>query len=241
MEGGRNAEEAISSRTDHPTSTRGGSGAGQGSDNGRGLSEVGNYGADLLLMAEGVRELASGSGETSEGTGTGEWPTEEVGSRSGVGPCDSEGDILGKLLSPPRRRQAVKHVCQAMGVSERRACRVVGQNRSTQRHRTLAPQDEPSLATRTLQLAGEYGRYGYRRITALLRRGGAGEPQAGRENLAAGGTESAEETAPQRPAVVERWVVPSVKTVLAGSCLGVRFCGRSNPRWSSTEDLDGGG
>ena len=172
MEGGRNAEEAISSRTDHPTSTRGGSGAGQGPDKGRGLSEVGNYGADLLPMAEGVRELTSGSGEATEGTGTGEWPTEEVGSRSGVGPCDSEGDILGKLLSPPRRRQAVKHVCQAMGVSERRACRVVGQNRSTQRHRTLAPQDEPSLVTRTLQLAGEYGRYGYRRITALLRREG---------------------------------------------------------------------
>ena len=57
-------------------------------------------------------------------------------------------------------------------MSERRACRVVGQNRSTQRHRTLAPQDEPSLVTRTLQLAGEYGRYGYRRITALLRREG---------------------------------------------------------------------
>ena len=34
MEGGRNAEEAISSRTDHPTSTRGGSGAGQGPDRG---------------------------------------------------------------------------------------------------------------------------------------------------------------------------------------------------------------
>ena len=59
-----------------------------------------------------------------------------------------------------------------MGVSERRACRVVGQNRSTQRHRTLAPQDQPSLVARTLQLAGEYGRYGYRRITALLRREG---------------------------------------------------------------------
>ena len=114
--------------------------------------------------------------------------------------------------------------CQAMGVSERRACRVVGQNRSTQRHRTLAPQDEPSLVTRTLQLAGEYGRYGYRRITALLRREGwRVNHKRVERNLAAGGTESAEETAPQRPAVVERWVMPSVKTVLAGSCLGVRF------------------
>ena len=36
----------------------------------------------------------------------------------------------------------------------------------------MAPQDQPSLVTRTLQLAGEYGRYGYRRITALLRREG---------------------------------------------------------------------
>ena len=62
--------------------------------------------------------------------------------------------------------------CQTLGVSERRACRVLRQYRSTQRHRTLTPQDEPRLVTRTLQLAGEYGRYGYRRITALLRREG---------------------------------------------------------------------
>ena len=63
-------------------------------------------------------------------------------------------------------------VCQTLGVSERRACRVLRQYRSTQWHRTLTPQDEPRLVTRTLQLAGEYGRYGYRRITALLRREG---------------------------------------------------------------------
>jgi len=123
-------------------------------------------------MSDGVRELTCGSGKASEGTGTGEWPTEAVGSGSGVGPCDSEGGILGKLLSPRRRRLAVERVCQALGVSERRACRVLRQYRSTQRHRSLIPQDEPRLVTRTLQLAGEYGRYGYRRITALLRREG---------------------------------------------------------------------
>ena len=59
-----------------------------------------------------------------------------------------------------------------MEVSERRACRVLGQHRSTQRHRSWIPEDKPRLVTRTLQLAGEYGRYGYRRITALLRREG---------------------------------------------------------------------
>ena len=66
----------------------------------------------------------------------------------------------------------MERVCQTLGVSERRACRVLRQYRSTQRHRTMTPQDEPRLVTRTLQLAGEYGRYGYRRITALLRREG---------------------------------------------------------------------
>ena len=77
---------------------------------------------DVLSMAEGVRRsLRVDQVRRLKELETGEWPTEEVGSRSGVGPCDSAGDILGKLLSPPRRRQAVKHVCQAMGVSERRA------------------------------------------------------------------------------------------------------------------------
>ena len=46
---------------------------------------------------------------------------------------------LGKLLSPPRRRQAVAFVCRQLGVSERRACRVIGQARATHRHRCVAP------------------------------------------------------------------------------------------------------
>ncbi len=66
----------------------------------------------------------------------------------------------------------MERVCQTLGVSERRACRVLRQYRSTQRHRSWAPQDEQRLITRTLQLAGEDGRDGYRRITALLRREG---------------------------------------------------------------------
>ena len=57
-------------------------------------------------------------------------------------------------------------------MSERRACRVLGQPRSTQRHRALLPSDEPRLVTRIVQLASTYGRYGYRRITALLPREG---------------------------------------------------------------------
>lgn len=73
------------------------------------------------------------------------------------------------MLSPPRRRQAVTRACETLGVSERRACRVLGQSRSTQRRKPYVPDDEPRLVARIVELASQYGRYGYRRITGLLR------------------------------------------------------------------------
>ncbi len=57
-------------------------------------------------------------------------------------------------------------------VSERRACKVLGQTRSTQRRRAYVPNEEPLLVKRMIELATQYGRYGYRRITAMLRREG---------------------------------------------------------------------
>jgi transposase InsO family protein len=45
----------------------------------------------------------------------------------------------------------------------------LGQHRSTQRHARRIPDDEPSLTTRIIELASQFGRYGYRRITELLR------------------------------------------------------------------------
>ena len=73
------------------------------------------------------------------------------------------------MLSPTRRRQAVHHVRHDLGVSERRAGRVLGQPRSTQRHRPCVPDDESRVVGRLIELAPQYGRYGYRRIAALLR------------------------------------------------------------------------
>ena len=61
------------------------------------------------------------------------------------------------------------HVRHDLGVSERRACRVLGQPRSTHRHRPGVPDDESRLLARLIELATRYGRYGYRRVTALLR------------------------------------------------------------------------
>lgn len=76
------------------------------------------------------------------------------------------------MLSPARRREAVLRICAEVGVSERQACRAVGQHRSTQRYVGIMLIDKTHLVTRVKQLAAEHPRYGYRRITALLRREG---------------------------------------------------------------------
>ena len=60
-------------------------------------------------------------------------------------------------------------VRERVGVSERRACQVLAQARSTQRHLPCIRDDEARLTARVVELASRYGRYGYRRITALLR------------------------------------------------------------------------
>ena len=57
-------------------------------------------------------------------------------------------------------------------VSERRACRVLGQHRSTQRHIPKGRADEDRLVADMIELARQFGRYGYRRIAALLREAG---------------------------------------------------------------------
>ena len=59
-----------------------------------------------------------------------------------------------------------------LSVSERRACRVVGQCRATQKYVPIQADDEEPLRGRIVALARAYGRYGYRRITALLHQEG---------------------------------------------------------------------
>jgi transposase InsO family protein len=78
-----------------------------------------------------------------------------------------------KVLTASQRRQAVRFLQERFGVSERRACRVLGQQRSTQRQRPKkATEEEGRLVARMLELVRKRPRFGYRRIWALLRREG---------------------------------------------------------------------
>jgi len=76
------------------------------------------------------------------------------------------------LISPARKRRAVEEIVENLEVSERRTCRVLEQPRSTQRKKKNVKSDEAQLTEDIIKLAKDYGRYGYRRITALLKQQG---------------------------------------------------------------------
>jgi putative transposase len=53
-------------------------------------------------------------------------------------------------------------------VSERRSCRAIGQLRTTQRYEPIPSQFKENLRDRVVEIATEYGRYGYKTVTGLL-------------------------------------------------------------------------
>ena len=75
-------------------------------------------------------------------------------------------------MTPAQRRAAVRWVRERYGLSQRRACRLVGTGRSTLRYRSRARGDEERLRRRLRELAAERPRFGYWRLHALLRREG---------------------------------------------------------------------
>ena len=62
----------------------------------------------------------------------------------------------------------MQHWIEKLGVLQRRACRVIGQHRSTQWRKPKKRNDEDALTAAIIDLAVRYGRYGNKRITALL-------------------------------------------------------------------------
>jgi putative transposase len=71
-------------------------------------------------------------------------------------------------VSPARRRAAVSFLMRRHQVSERRACRLVGQHRSSNRYAPVPGDFEARLVEAMVKLAEQHPRYGYRRVHALL-------------------------------------------------------------------------
>ncbi len=75
------------------------------------------------------------------------------------------------MVTPAARREAATHLQASLGMSERRACRVIGADRTSIRYRSRRD-DDAELRARLCDLARQRRRFGYRRLHILLRRDG---------------------------------------------------------------------
>lgn len=74
-------------------------------------------------------------------------------------------------MSAAAKREAVARLQARFGMSERRACVVIGADRTSMRYRLYRDGDE-GLRAQLRELAGQRRRFGYRRLHILLRRYG---------------------------------------------------------------------
>jgi len=94
---------------------------------------------------------------------------ENRGGRLDVGPRDAEGGDRKKRVELVSCRAQVAFVKEEFAVSERRACGLMGMDRSSYRYRAR-PERDTALKEEVRELARKRPRFGYRRLTAVLRR-----------------------------------------------------------------------
>lgn len=75
------------------------------------------------------------------------------------------------MVTPAAWREAVAHLCEVHGVSQRRACTAIGADRTSIRYRSRRP-DDGAVRSRPRELAVERRRFGWRRLKVLLSREG---------------------------------------------------------------------
>ncbi len=108
---------------------------------------------------------------------------------------------------------------------------VVKQPRGTQRYRPIQREDEDARTRAIIELASQYGRYGYRRITALLQPAGwqVGKDRVERiwrrEGLKIPGSKS------KRAVVAQRRIVCEAASRAPEPYLELRFPQCTDPRW----------
>jgi hypothetical protein len=173
-------------------------------------------------VAEGVRWPPPRSGEAAQGARAREPAAEEAGGGPSPRQRDPQRGGLGKLLSPPRRRQAVLQVRQRLPISERRACRVLGPGAddaavSTDERGRRGPPSRPARRARDA-VWPVWVSPGHGGVT-----GGrlAGESQTGGPAVAARRLESAAETAETRATVAPGWVMCPPSGGVSASRVGV--------------------
>jgi putative transposase len=93
---------------------------------------------------------------------------EEAAGRGDARQRHVEGSQFKKMVTPAAKRQAVAHLCSSFEVSQRRACEVIGVDRSSVRYLSSRP-DDSVIRSRLRELAAVRRRFGYRRLLLMIR------------------------------------------------------------------------
>lgn len=118
---------------------------------------------DLVSLAAEVRWYKATDGHATEGSGERKRTAEEEGCQAGSRYGDPRGGRQGKVIRPERRRRTgstVRIRLRPERVSERRACRIVGQPCNTQRDQLHRAEDEAGLLHKIRLLARQRPRLG---------------------------------------------------------------------------------
>src|SRR5882757_3448520 len=132
------------------------------------LPEARDQQRDVLQMEGQVRWARRVRGPSSEDFDRRERQAEEAAGRGDARQRHVEGSQFKKMVTPAARRQAVAHLCSSFEVSQRRACEVIGADRSAVRYRSLRPNDA-TIRARLRELASVRRRFGYRRLLLMIR------------------------------------------------------------------------
>lgn len=135
------------------------------------LPQARHLGCDLLQIQVALWRHDTVGCQALKVASGGKLQTEAAAGRCHARQCRAEGPGDKKLLTPDVKRKAVRHVMEAHGFSERRACRLAELDRSTFQYQKQTGGDE-ALRQRLRELASERRRFGYRRLGILLEREG---------------------------------------------------------------------
>src|ERR1022692_3155072 len=160
-------------RAGDPQIGRGRETPGPGQAHRRGGAPSRDHRVDLAPLAQPVRRDEGRRRQGAQGAAPRERTAQEDRGRPGSRHRHAQGVEPGKLLTPDSRRRAVGALQEQFGVSERRACAVVGQPRSTQRLPAPIPDDE-ELALRAFlrDFSRRRPRWGWRRAARAARDAG---------------------------------------------------------------------
>src|SRR5208282_3015094 len=125
----------------------------------------------VLRVEEEVRRLGTERAARAQATARGERQAQAAGGGSVAGPAHAAGDRPKKAVRPRHRRELGRWTQAAFVVSERRVSRLLPIQLATLRYRSRRD-PQTALRMRLRELAASRVRFGYRRLTVLLRREG---------------------------------------------------------------------